>query len=118
VRPGHQIVQDQLKVVARGNAVSSRIPQESGTEPVGRQLGQLLFDAKLRNVVGGDRSDVGRLVEEIGASLAVDGAGRGEEEACDSSILGELRKANRGHEVDLVRDLGIQVAQRVIGERR
>jgi len=118
ISPGHEVVQHEFEVVARRDAVRRRVPEERWAERVVGQLRHVLFDTELGDVVGRDRSELGRLIDEVVACLAVDAAGRGEEEALHAGVLRELRKADRGSMVDVVRDLGVQVAQRIVGERR
>ena len=82
-----------------------------------RQLRHVLLDADLRDGVGRDRVKLGRLVHEIVAGFAVAAARGGVEEARHAGLLCEPREAHRGGVVDVVRDLRIQVAQRIVGER-
>ena len=51
-------------------------------------------------------------------ALAVDRAAPGEEEPRHAGLLGDLRQADRGVAVDVEGELGVQLAHRVVGDRR
>ena len=58
-----------------------------------------------------------RLVEQPVAARAVQAARRGEQEALDAGLLGRLGQAHRRVEVDVVGQIGVEVAERIVGER-
>src|SRR2546427_205911 len=118
IGPGHEVVQHEVEAEARRDAVRRRVPEERWAEPVVRQLRHVLLDADLRDGVGRDRIELGRLLGAVVAWPPVDAAGTGEEEAPHAGVLREPREADRGSMADVVRDLGVQVGQLIVGERR
>ena len=90
---------------------------ETGREVAVRQLGEGLLRAHLRLRVGRQRLEGRVLGHVLVLGGAVHAAGRREHEALDARLFGRSGQRDRRVEVDLVRQLRVDVAERVVGER-
>ena len=99
-------------------AVGRRVPQEDRRERGVGQLRDFLLGLDLRLGVGGQRVERVALVEVELLALAVDRATAGEQETGDAGFLGEPGETDRGVAVDVEGELGVEVAHRVVGDRR
>lgn len=88
-----------------------------GLNPSSARLGQALLGQHLALAVRGHRIELRGLVDRSISCRTVEGAGRGEQESWDSGSLGRLRCRDRAHGVDRARRLGVQVSDRIVGDR-
>ena len=82
------------------------------------ELGDGLLGLDLGPGVGGQGIERVVLVEVELLALAVDRAAPGEEEPRHAGLLGSLRQTDRGVAVDVEGELGVELAHRVVGDRR
>ena len=117
IGPSGQVVQDDVAPQAGGDAVGGRAPQQDGAELVVHQLEQPGLGPDLRDAVRRDRVEGGGLVQQIVAASAVVAAGRREQEPLGAGVAGEPGELDRGPLVDVVGELGIEVAEWIVRQR-
>lgn len=112
--PGHQVVQHDVDPQPRRHAVGGRVAEVGGREVVVGHLRQGRFHRYLGHRVGGHRVERSGLVEGRLPRRPVGRAGGREEEPAHPGLLSDLGQADGGHRVDLVREVGVDVAERVV----
>ena len=119
VRPAGEVVEDDVEAEPRRDAVDRRVAHRDDREPVASERREALLRAHLGLGVGGQRLERRPLVEQVVRSRrAVHRAGRREDEPPDAGGLGLSCDAQRRVEVDVVGPLLVEVADRIVGERR
>ena len=116
-RRREQVVDDEVdaehgRVAVRGRVAEEHRCEAVAGEPADRGLG---LDLRLR--VGGERVQLGVLVEVERRALAVDGAAAGEEEARHAGLLREPGEPDRGVPVHGQGQRRVDVAHRVVRDR-
>jgi len=102
---------------SRRHAVGSGVAQVDRRERAVGELADLLLGADLGLAVGGDRVERGLLGEVAVCAGAIQAARRREHVAPDADLLGGPGQADRGVEVDVVGEVGVEIAQRIVGQR-
>ncbi|PNW62815.1 UNVERIFIED_CONTAM: hypothetical protein BEN50_25005 [Euhalothece sp. KZN 001] len=98
-------------------AVGSGIAKVRRAEAVVGQFTYRFLRLDLALGIGGKRIERIRLFEIELLTLAIDRARSREQISPDTSTFGFLGESNRGVAVDAVRDLGIEIAHRVVADR-
>src|SRR5919198_1648276 len=118
-RPADEVVQDDVEAKAWRDTVRGRVAERDGGEAGVRELDEALLGADLRLRVGRERLERGVLVERVVAARgAVHAARRGEDEPRDACLPGDPRQVQGALVVHVVGPRGVQVAERVVRERR
>ena len=117
VGPGDEIVEDDVQTESRGNAIGGGAAEIGGREILVGERGEIAFDEDFRFRVGSDGIEDGRFVVHGFAAGTVGAAGRKKNEAAHACGLAEFGEAHGSQVIDLVGELRIEVAERVVGER-
>ena len=114
--PGDEVVEHDVEAQPGGDPVGGRAAQEDGREGIVGQPRHVALHPNLGLAVSGDRFELRILVDRCIAPRAVVAARGGEGEAAHAGRLGQPGQPHRGKVVDLVGELGVQVAQWIVGE--
>ncbi len=118
-RPGGEVVQHDVEPKARGDTVGGGVPHEDRREVSVRELGKRLLRPNLRFRVGSQRPQRGVLGHElVRPGGSVHAAGRGEDEPPNARLLRLSGEVNRSPEIDLSRQLFVELAERIVRQRR
>src|SRR5918995_3252212 len=114
-----QVVDHDVDPQIPRDAVCRGVAEEDGAEAVGRQLRHVLLDEDLRLPIGGHGIER-RLLREGGFAAAgpVEAARRREQEPLHARPTGRPGEADRGSVVDVVRELRVEVTERIVRKRR
>jgi hypothetical protein len=112
-----EVVHHDVQAEPGRGAVRGGVAQVGRAEVVIGQPGQAALGGDLALAVGRDREQVRVLGHRARARGTVQAAGRGEQEARDAGLLGRLGQVQGPVEVDRVGGGGVEVAQRVVGQR-
>lgn len=117
-RPGHQVVEHDVDSQARRDAVGRGVAQHHRREGGVGKLEEGRLELDLGDRVGGDRGERRLLVElRVAPRGTVVRARRGEEKTRHAGLLGQSREPQRTMEIDVVGQLGVEVAERVVRQR-
>ncbi len=113
-----RVVQHDVQTEARRNPVSRGVAHVSRSEALVGQRRDVALDQDFRLAIRGNRIQRSILVAEGVAAGAIGAARRREDEALDAGSLGQPRQPHRCDVVDLVGQPRIQIAERIIRQRR
>ena len=114
-RVADQVVDHEVGPQAGRQSVGGGVPHVGGAEVVVGERRDVPLGHDLRLAVGSQGVERRLLVEEA-LARSVQAARRGEDVSLHPPLLGELGQADRGPVVDLVGQVRVQVAQRVVGQ--
>ena len=116
-RPRNEVVQHQIEAHPGRYAVGGGVTQKDRAEVVGCQRGDAGLGQTFAFAVGRNRVEGGVFIQHRVARRAV-GAARGREQKTrDSCLACHFRQMHRPAMIDLIGQVGVEVAKGVVGER-
>ena len=116
VSKADEAVHDQVHPQTRRDAVSGGVAQIRRAKTAIRQLGEVAFGSHLGFAVRSDGIERRLFVDRRIARHAIQAARGRIQEARHPGLAGNLGQPNRGAVVDVVGAIGVQIAQRVVGQ--
>src|SRR6476660_8260505 len=115
-RPGHEIVQYDVKAQTGGEAVGGRGTQVGWAEAVSAQARDTMLRPYLRSTIRRYWTKRRAFVDHLIAGTPVVAARRCQQESLDAGSLGQLGKVEAAAKVYIIGDLDIEIGQWIVRE--